>query len=58
MRGGCEAVVHATRAALAREDIPPDKKWTLQIDFFNGFNWTYHSSLMAKVKEHFPELSH
>ena len=40
VRGGCEAVVHATRATLAREDLAPDHKWQLQVDFHNGFNNT------------------
>ena len=38
VRGGAEAVVHATRATLSDTSIPPEQKWSLQIDFQNGFN--------------------
>ena len=58
VRGGCEAVVHATRTALAREDEPQHRKWTLQVDLENGFNNTNRSEMMAEVRKHMPELSH
>jgi hypothetical protein len=57
IRGGCEAVVHATRATLARPDLPPEEKWSLQVDFRNGFNENDRGHMMAEVRRHFPEVS-
>jgi hypothetical protein len=58
VRGGCEAVVHSTRATLARTDLPAEDKWSLQVDFENGFNNNSRSYMMAEVRRHFPEISH
>lgn len=56
VRGGCEAVVHATRATLASETIPPDEKWTLQVDLENGFNQSGREDMFKEVRKHLPDL--
>ena len=58
VRGGCEGVVHATRATLEDPDIPHDEKFTLQVDFDNGYNRIERSPMFAAVRKHFPEASH
>ena len=57
VRGGCEAVVHATRATLAREDVLPSQKWSLQVDFENGFNLNNRTKMIEAIRQYFPELS-
>ena len=57
VRGGCEAVVHATRATLMSEDIPPQDKWSLQVDYSNAFNTIDRSHLFKEIREHFPSLA-
>ena len=36
--GGCQAVVHATRAILSDATIPQESRCCLLVDFKNGFN--------------------
>ena len=57
VRGGCEAVVHATREAQEREDVIEEEKWTLQVDLENGFNRTNRTVMMEETRSLFPELS-
>ena len=57
VRGGCEGVVHATRANLADESLPPDQKWCLQVDLVNGFNLSSRSHMFEEVRRLMPELS-
>ena len=52
VRGGCEAIVHAARAALEKH---PDK-WLLQVDFINAFNCADRGSTLAEVARLFPEM--
>ena len=56
VRGGCEAVVHATRATLASETITPEQKWTLQVDLENGFNQSGREEMFKEVRQHLPDL--
>ena len=57
VRGGCEAVVHATRATINSEVVPPEQRWCLQVDFKNGFNNIDRSHMFAEVRRRFPQLS-
>ena len=57
VRGGAEAVVHATRATLKDEGIASEQKWSLQIDFQNGFNLVDRGAMFGEVREYFPELA-
>ena len=50
--------MHATRAALEREEEPQQRKWTLQVDLENLYNRTNRSEMMAEVRRHFPESSY
>ena len=52
VRGGAEAVVHATRATLNDTSIPPEQKWSL-----HGFNLVDRGAMFGEVREHFPELA-
>ena len=56
VRGGCEAVVHATRQTLSDDSLQEEEKWTLLIDFSNGFNMGDREAMLAEVREHFPQL--
>ena len=56
VRGGCEAVVHATRQTLSDNSLQEEEKWTLLIDFSNGFNMGDREAMLAEVREHFPQL--
>ena len=57
VRGGCEGVVHATRATLEDETILPDRKWMLQVDFVNGFNQVDRTHMFTEVRKNFPRHS-
>ena len=56
VRGGCEAVVHATRATLASETITHEQKWTLQVDLENGFNQSGREEMFKEVCQYLPDL--
>ena len=57
VRGGCEAVVHATRATLEDQSIPLEEKWSLQVDLRNCFNQVDRGAMFKEVREHFPEIA-
>ena len=57
VRGGCEAIVHATRATLEEESIPLEGKWCLQVDLKNCFNQVDRGSMFREVREHLPEIA-
>ena len=50
--------MHATRAAIEKEEEPSKRKWSLQVDLVNGYNLTNRSKMMEEVRRHFQELSH
>ena len=56
IRGGCEAVVHATRATLNDASLPEEERWTLLVDFENGFNMGDKGKILSDVREHFSQL--
>ena len=57
VRGGCEAVVHATRATLEDGSIPMEEKWSLQVDLRNCFNQVDRGAMFQEVREQFPEIA-
>ena len=54
VRGGCEALVHATRAMLTDPTIPAANKWCLQVDFENGYNLMNRSTMVKENRLHHP----
>ena len=57
VRGGCEAVVHATRATLMDTSLPPESRWCLLVDFENCFNQGDRERILEEVRNKFPQLS-
>ena len=55
--GGCEAVVHALYRVLENDDISPDLKWSLQLDFSNAFNGIDRASMFLAVRERIPSVA-
>ena len=49
--------MHATRATLIDTSLSPEQKWSLQVDFQNGFNLVERGAMFAEVRENFPELA-
>ena len=56
VKGGCEAVVHATREVLADITLPPQQRGHLVVDLDNSFNTRDRPILLEEVKVHFPQL--
>merc|ERR1711942_457844 len=56
VRGGCEAVVHATREVLADITLTPQQRGHLVVDLDSGFNTGNWRVLLEEVKTHFPQL--
>ena len=56
-QGGCEAVVHATRAILSSESLPQDSLWSLQVDLDNSFNRGDRAQMFAEVRRLLPGIS-
>ena len=57
VRGGCEGIVHATRATLESKNLPSDSKWSLQTDFENGFNNLNRSKMFTEIRHRLPSIS-
>ena len=57
VRGGCEAIVHATRATLESQKVPDSSKWSLQTDFENGFNNLDRSKMFVETRRRLPSIS-
>ena len=51
VRGGCEAAVHAVRAAVSQN---PDK-WLLQLDLENAFNCVDRSHVLSEIAKLLPD---
>ena len=56
VREGCEAIIHSVSRTLEREDIAPDSRWILLLDFSNAFN-TISRECMFKIRSRIPSLS-
>ena len=57
MRGGCEAIIHATQAILTDQNLHANSKWVLQVDFSNAFNTMDRGHFLSVVRRHLPGLS-
>ncbi len=55
VRGGCEAIVHATSQLLS--STPDHQSWILMLDFSNAFNTVDRQAMFAEFRNHFPSLS-
>ena len=52
IRGGCEAIIHATRQAVNKAG----EKFVLRADLINAFNVADRAAALKEVEQHFPEL--
>ena len=57
VRGGCEGIVHATRATLEDQEVPQEEKYVLQVDLDNGFNLIDREAMFILVRRHFPDIA-
>ena len=55
VRGGCEAIVHATSHLMS--SLPNKQRWSMQLDFINAFNNINREAMYAEVRHHLPGLS-
>ena len=55
VRGGCEAIVHATSHLMS--SLPDKQHWSLQLDFINAFNNINREAMFAEFRHHLPGLS-
>merc|ERR1719239_2064394 len=52
MKGGCEAIIHATRQAVDKAG----DKFVMRADLINAFNVADRATALQEVEQHFPEL--
>ena len=55
VRGGCEAIVHATSHLMS--SLQGDERWTLLLDFTNAFNSISRQAMFVEFRRHLPGLS-
>ena len=55
VRGGCEAIVHATNWLMS--SLPDKDRWTLLLDFTNAFNSINRQTMFGEFRRHLPGLS-
>ena len=55
VRGGCEAIVHATSHLMS--SLPDKQRWSLQLDFVNAFNNINREAMFAEFRHRLPGLS-
>ena len=58
VRGGCEGLIHATRALMDDEEVQDESKWLLQVDFENAFNLLDRGKMMLEVRKHLPDIAY
>ena len=56
VRGGVEIAVHSVRAVIEDTSIPPEEKWTLQLDFQNAFNTMNRDCIFEETYMTLPQL--
>ena len=56
VRGGCEAVIHATSATFTSPS-PVNERYILQVDLENAFNNIDRSHFLNETRKRFPSLS-
>ena len=55
VRGGCEAIVHATSRLMS--SLPDEQRWTLLLDFKNAFNSINREAMFVEFRRCLPGLS-
>ena len=55
VKGGCEAIIHSVTQLIV--STPPERHWTLLLDFRNAFNSITRESMFVGVREHIPGLA-
>ena len=55
VRGGCEAIVHATSQLMS--SLPDEERWALLLDFTNAFNNISRETMFVEFRRHLPGLS-
>ena len=55
IKGGCEAIIHSVNQIMS--SAPPDRHWTLLVDFENAFNSINRESTLLELRQHLPSLS-
>ena len=56
VRGGCEAVIHATSATISSQS-PIEDRFVLQVDLENAYNNIDRTHFLAETRKRFPALS-
>ena len=56
-RRGCEAIIHSVVQTLEREDLAPDSRWVLLLDFSNAFNSVSRKCMFKEIRSRIPSLS-
>ena len=57
VREGCEAIIHSVARTLEREDLAPDSRWILLLDFSNAFNSISWECMFEEIRSRIPSLS-
>ena len=57
VKGGCEAIVHSVNRVLEDDDIPPNKRWTILLDFSNAFNNISRNRMFEEIRSRIPRLA-
>ena len=55
VRGGCEAIVHATSQLMS--SLPDEQRWTLLLDFTNAFNNISREAMFVEFRRRLPPAS-
>ena len=54
-KGGCEAIIHSVTHLLA--STPPNRSWTLLLDFRNAFNNINRETMFEELRRHVPGVA-
>ena len=53
VREGCEAIINSVARTLEREDLAPDSRWILLLDFSNAFNSISRECMLRRLDHAF-----
>ena len=57
VKGGAEAIIHATSAIYNDDNISTEDKWVLQIDFENAFNSISRARMLEEIRKRCPKAA-
>ena len=57
VKGGAEAIIHATGAIFHDNSIVDEDKWVLQVDFENAFNLISRPQMQQEIRRHCPKAA-